>query len=158
MDDVIHHREFGSPLSSRTGPRGYCGAAARSWSRFAGAGSTFASMAPIDRISKCLGNLARLEGFEPPTLGLEERLPERDPLLRQQDGRHFFRACCLAGGGVGPAMDLRGHNIGHNRARLYKRAPIIRRDLRRRPRLFAALYLGASSHDCYTVPTMSDHP
>ena len=30
-------------------------------------------MAPIDRISKCLGNLARLEGFEPPTLGLEGR-------------------------------------------------------------------------------------
>jgi hypothetical protein len=30
-------------------------------------------MAPIDRISKCQENLARLEGFEPPTLGLEGR-------------------------------------------------------------------------------------
>jgi len=75
-----------------------------------------------------LKNLARLEGFEPPTLGLEERLPKRAPLLRQQHGRHFFRACCLAGGGVGPPMGLREHNIGHNRVRLYIRHRLLTRE------------------------------
>src|ERR1700730_12177 len=69
------------------------------------------------RMEKCLENLARLEGFEPPTLGLEERLPKPGLLLRQQHGRHFFRACCLAGGRVGPPVGPRGHNIGHNRVR-----------------------------------------
>jgi hypothetical protein len=47
---------------------------------------------------------------------------------------------------LGPAMDLRGHNIRRNRVRLYQRAPTTySRDPRRRPRFSLVLYRGPAT-------------